>query len=181
MLLVSGYTFATGKGPGSSDVNSTVREKIATAIGTADIKGHGQIVLKFGVDEKNNLQILNIEGNDKMLSKAVKEALAGAKIVFPKGSTGTYKIKVFVNENAEFFSYNAVRDQVYSAVDQLKPLSEETVKIKFRVINPSTVKVLKAECSDAKLAQQVKKAIESQEINVPKELSGDYTIAITYK
>jgi hypothetical protein len=179
--MVSGYTFATGKGPGDSgDVNKSVREKIATAIEAADINGKGEVVVKFGVTEKNNLQILTVESNDKYLSREVKEALAGTTIAFPKGSAGVYKIKVHVNEAVEL-PYNDIRDQVFQAVQNIEATSSESVDLKLRVVSPETVMVLKAESKDAELAEKVKQTLEKEGVQIPQNLNGDYNLTVSFQ
>lgn len=180
ILMVSGYTFAT-EGPGDSDdVNKSVREKIASAIESAAISGQGEVVVKFGVTEKNNLQILTVESNDKYLSKEVKEALSGTKIAFPKGSAGIYKIKVHVNEAAEL-PYNNIRDQVFEAVYDIETTKPESVNLKLRVLSPETVMVLKAESKDAELAEKVKQTLEKEGVQIPQNLNGDYNITVSFK
>lgn len=181
ILLVSGYSYATGKGPeGSDNVKNTVRQKIASAIESADISGKGQVTLKFGVTEKNNLQILKIESNDQKLNQSVKEALSSTNIIFPKGSKGLYQIKVVVNQETDN-KFETVRDQVYNALENVKYSSMETVKVRFRVLNSSTVQLLKTDCANPKLAQEIKNAIEGMNYNIPKNLNGDYNLRIILK
>lgn len=182
ILLVSGYTYATGKGPtGSDEVRKEVREKIAAAIETADIQGHGQVMVKFGVTDKNGLQILQVESKDKFLSETVKKALTGAQINFPKGSKGVYSIKVYVNETADLINYDMVRNQVFKTVTGIQHPAAGSVKVKFRAIYPSTMMVVKAESADKALAQKVKKAIENGDYLIPKKLNGEYTLTVSVK
>lgn len=179
ILLMSGYTFA---GPGDSkNVNSSVREKIASAIQSADIQGQGQVTLKFGVTDNNDLQLFNVESSDKRLSKEVKDVLAGSRIKFPQGSTGVYKINLRVNDVEETANYNSIREQVMNVVSDIQGSKSESVDVKIRVVNPYYVKVLKAESSDPKLAAKVKQSLESERLYVPKKLNGDYTIKVTFK
>lgn len=179
ILLVSGYTYA---GPGDSkNVNSSVREKIETAIQRADIKSQGQVSLKFGVTEKNDLQLLKVESSDMNLTKEVKDALAGSRLKFPQGSTGVYKINLRVNEVGETSNYNSIREQVLNVVSDIHGNKSESVDVKIRVVNPYYVKVLKAESSDPKLAAKVKQSLESERLYVPQKLNGDYTVKVTFK
>ncbi|NJK95281.1 MAG: hypothetical protein HC905_10520 [Bacteroidales bacterium] len=80
VLFVTGSAFA---GPGE-DVRKSVREKIATAIQSADLNGQGEVLVKFGISEKSDMQILKVESADMTLSKNVKEALDAANLIFPK-------------------------------------------------------------------------------------------------
>lgn len=184
MSLMSGYTFA---GPGDSkNVNSSVREKIASAIQSADIQGQGQVTLKFGVTEDNNLQLLKIESSDMSLNREVKNVLSDSKIKFPKGSSGIYTINLRVNSDTEAAdkeaaNYTAIRDQVMDVVSDIKTDRAESVDVKLRVVNPYYVKVMKAESSDPNLAAKVKKTLEKERLYVPKNLNGDYTVKVTFK
>lgn len=182
ILLVSGYTYASGKGPGDSkNANSTVREKIASAIESSDIQGKGEVTVKFGVTDKSNLEILNVESADKNLTKEVKDALAASQIRFPQGSEGVYKVKVRVNEMAENASFESVREQVFGAVSNIEADKSESVSVKLRVVHPDYVKVLKAESDNPKLAQKVEQSLNSGKISVPKNLNGDYNVKVTFK
>ncbi|NJO68308.1 MAG: hypothetical protein HC830_02670 [Bacteroidetes bacterium] len=177
VLFVTGSAFA---GPGE-DVRKSVREKIATAIQSADLNGQGEVLVKFGISEKSDMQILKVESADMTLSKNVKEALDAANLIFPKGSKGTYQIKVYVNETANLFTYDMVRNQVMDAIKDVQSKDAETVQVKFRVIDASTVQVLKAESPNKGLNEEVKKAIETQSYLLPKKLNGEYNLKITFK
>lgn len=181
ILLVSGYTYAT-EGPGDNkNINGEVREKIATAIESADLQGQGEVTLKFGVTEKSNLQILNVESSDKSLSNQVRGVLENSNINFPQGSKGIYKIKVLVNEQKDDIAYNTVRDQVLNAVSEMTTAKSGTVDVKLRVVYPYYVKVLKAESNNAELAEMVKKTLESERLFVPQKLNGEYNVKVSFK
>jgi hypothetical protein len=181
ILLVSGYSYANGSGPKDlGEVKNNVRQKIASAIEAADLRGKGQATLKFGITEQNNLQILKIETNDFSLSKKLEDALVRANIIFPKGSRGNYEIKVFVNQDQNY-KFEAVRNQISTAVESIKFPVSESVNVKFRVVNPTNVLVTKTDCANEELAKTVKMAIEEGKYNFPKNLNGEYNICVSFK
>lgn len=174
ILLASGYTFA---GP-NDNVKNTVREKIATTIEQSAIEGQGQVTLKFGVTNDQKIQVLNIESPDKKLSNQIREALEGTK--FPKGSAGVYSIRLLVNEK-KTNKYDFLRDQIYGAVEDIDASRGQTVKLELRAVNSFGVKVLKAESSDSKLAEKVRKSVESGKYYIPQNLNGQYTLTVSFK
>ena len=181
ILAISGYTFATGKGPGLGEVKSTVREKIASTIESSSIKEKGEVTLKFGITGQNNIKILDIESTNKNLSEEVKNVLTDTKVSFPEGSEGVYKIKVLVNGAKEVSPYNVVREQVYNAVEKIETSAQGTVNLKIRVIHPSKVMVLRAESTNPSLAKKVQNTLETEGIKVPVNLNGDYNIKVSFK
>ncbi|NJK95282.1 MAG: hypothetical protein HC905_10525 [Bacteroidales bacterium] len=74
-----------------------------------------------------------------------------------------------------------VRNQVMDAIKDVQSKDAETVQVKFRVIDASTVQVLKAESPNKGLNEEVKKAIETQSYLLPKKLNGEYNLKITFK
>lgn len=183
VVLATGSALATGKAPDTSnEISKTVREKIAEVIQSAEFQGKGMVFVKFSVNEKNLLKIIKVESSSSALSSTVNEALALANIKFPEGSKGVYQLKVYVNETAETFSPDMVRQQVINALDNVKPSKSALVDLKIRVTDSSnSLNVLKADSKNPELAAMVKKAIEERSVILPKALNGDYSLKIRFE
>jgi hypothetical protein len=181
IVLASGYTKANNGPKDPAEIKNSVRETIATALESSDIDAKGQVVVKFSVDDKSQLNVLKVESRDQKLNQQVKDALTNNEIDLPKGAKGKYQIKMVVNKGMTNYKYGLVRENVIKSVKGIQTPNSGSVDLKIRVVNPSYVKVLKAESKNKELAQIVKEKLESGNFSVPQNLNGEYNIKVSVK
>ena len=181
IVLASGYAKANNAPKDPSEIKNSIRETIASALESSDIDTKGQVVVKFSVDDNSQLNVLKIESRDHKLNQQVKNALTNNEIDLPKGAKGKYQIKLDVNKGMTNYKYSRVRENVIKSVQELETKNTGSVNLKIRVINPSYVKVLKAESSNKALAEEVKKTLESGKFTIPTNLNGEYAIKVSVR
>lgn len=181
-VLVTSVAFGKSKSP-DTELKSTVRQQIVNAVEKATIYEKGQVTVKFAVDAKGKLQILQVNGKNARLSSEVKTSLLRSYMMFPKGSEGTYEVKLTVNDAAASskLDESLVRNSIIESLNTIEAKRAESVEVKFRVLSPSNVMVMHTKGASPELAAKIKSQLENKKYAFPAKVNGEYKIRVSFE
>jgi hypothetical protein len=187
-VLLSGVMFVTsvnateGKNPVSSKPGDNLRSQIVNALSDVSAVGE-EVLIRFAVSDKKGFELIQVEGKDLAVVKAVKSELANEKIEVPAEMAGVYSLKVrFSNINGDVNTYDAasdLRSQFANVLSEVESTSPASVKVAFSVMDSNLV-IKKVEGNNSTLVSSVERVLAKSSIVPPAELAGNYQVVVKF-